>query len=1015
MIKEVVYKGYAAQPNEYVSEDGELAMAMNLVPEDGGLKGIKEGVVEMDIEEGYRLLYIHEQIFKHYIILHESSNKLYYIDEASTAGKKEILGFDTGVQITEIRAVGKSLIVLTNEGLHYFIWDYSGYKNLGTEIPSLDASPFLYTDITPAQELHLRYGMEYIQQIQVLNGEGLLTDAQMKNLYAGTTSELLLFGDVRQHVYERVFSVINKAESFIKDKGLFLHPFYVRFAYRMYDGGHVKHTPPILLVPNTWGGIPAVYITTNGTRYSAEFNPIFTISTLCAEIVGGEKLKDWKDLITHVDVFVSEPLINYTDAASSLISIAPMPYMGIVDGVWQSTGEKHMPRTMTTINGKITWATVKDAYIADAPESSGDVYVLANVYTWDKGYDQALNKGDLLGYEYGWLVVDCTEKDKGLFNYNGQDLATTELPIGATKVLPESVTRWRTYSIREYSGSIVYCGANDTTVYRIVGPKTVNLANVLGTHYVKMARSDGKAYEEVLNGVSNFYLISEIKIREGTSVIHSGTIPIKGQALSNVAVRQRLTEIGHSLHSPIPGRSMTYNNRFNIVVNGLKIGTSGCNIYSLNPCSEHTTGIQLNLSRGYVEVAVGTQRTLVNLKVEGIILDRIKYFAFNHPNAARLIVATAKGVTNGKAYSVPLRKHELLNLSYAFNNFDKLQFTEMDFSEFEEHLKDENKPILYGNVIWGSSAENPFYFPETNQSMLPVREVLAMSVATKALSEGQFGQFPVYAFADEGVWALTIDESGNFQSHQPVTRGVCINPKGIVQLDQAVLYPTKGGFYLISGSEEVCITDAIITDIPISIKDIQKGTEVMSLLQIKESAFEIKPFKEFLQNGAGVYVHSSQRIILYNEEADYAYVYSLKSKQWGVMESNLQYNVNSYPEALVVTKDNKLVNLSEEGDEKPGLMITQALKLDGGDILKTIDTIIQRGDFDRGDVSTVLWGSRDLKHWHMVWSSKDHYLRGFRGTPYKYFRIGALVNLKGEEMIRGASVQYELRETNKLR
>ena len=162
------------------------------------------------------------------------------------------------------------------------------------------------------------------------------------------------------------------------------------------------------------------------------------------------------------------------------------------------------------------------------------------------------------------------------------------------------------------------------------------------------------------------------------------------------------------------------------------------------------------------------------------------------------------------------------------------------------------------------------------------------------------------------------------------------------------------------------------------------------------------------------YVH--QRVIVYAPGITYAYVYSLKSQQWGMIFSNIASHLNSYPEALAVDNDNNIVNFSEPITEQVNcLYVSRPLKLDGPDIHKTIDTIIQRGNFIRGHVSTVLYGSRDLINWHLVWSSKDHYLRGFRGTPYKYFRIAGVANLDPQENIVGASIQFTPKLTNQPR
>ena len=140
------------------------------------------------------------------------------------------------------------------------------------------------------------------------------------------------------------------------------------------------------------------------------------------------------------------------------------------------------------------------------------------------------------------------------------------------------------------------------------------------------------------------------------------------------------------------------------------------------------------------------------------------------------------------------------------------------------------------------------------------------------------------------------------------------------------------------------------------------------------------------QDAAWIYDYTCQRIIAYNPDVSYAYLYSLKSKQWGMMRSDIRSGINSYPEALAMVAGNKLADCSaSDADAATALLVTRSFKLGQPDVLKTIDTVIQRGYFKKGHVAQVLYASRNLFDWHVVWSSTDHYLRGSRGTPYKYF------------------------------
>jgi hypothetical protein len=194
-----------------------------------------------------------------------------------------------------------------------------------------------------------------------------------------------------------------------------------------------------------------------------------------------------------------------------------------------------------------------------------------------------------------------------------------------------------------------------------------------------------------------------------------------------------------------------------------------------------------------------------------------------------------------------------------------------------------------------------------------------------------------------------------------------------------------------------------------------------------DTCLPVKPFLDFIAGCRMIYDYVHQRVFFFNPATEtingvtkqlytYAYVYSLKTKLWGMTFSNIQDTINSYPDALAVTHDNMVVSYSTiDKESQKGMYITRPLKIDAPDVHKTISALIQRGHFQRGDVATMLWGSRDLYSWHLVWSSKDHYLRGFRGTPYKYFRIGGVCTLTDGKSIFGASVNYEPRHNNQLR
>lgn len=388
-------------------------------------------------------------------------------------------------------------------------------------------------------------------------------------------------------------------------------------------------------------------------------------------------------------------------------------------------------------------------------------------------------------------------------------------------------------------------------------------------------------------------------------------------------------------------------------------------------------------------------------------------------NAYKAVIVTHYGFP--QYYEVMLEQHKFLNGAFYFAGWEN---PPTGLSDYPTASPREQRIIDLPNKIYTSEINNPFHFPVLGINTIGTGTILGISSAVKALSEGQFGQFPLYAFTTEGVWALEVSATGTYSAKQPITRDVVINPESITQIDTAVLFATDRGIMHISGSATQCLSDSLNAEDLFSIADLPKANALIDIFNGKAGENEkatlsditLLPFNDFLRECRMVYDYTNQHIIVYNPTVRYAYVFSLKSKLWGMMLSDIVNNVNSYPEALAMADGNRLVDFSTSSAETiTALVVTRPFKMEEPDVFKTIDTIIQRGYFKPGHVAQVLYGSNDLFNWHIVWSSTDKYMRGFRGTPYKAFRIALICTLDRFESLLGFSAQFNPRMLNRLR
>ena len=602
---------------------------------------------------------------------------------------------------------------------------------------------------------------------------------------------------------------------------------------------------------------------------------------------------------------------------------------------------------------------------------------------------------------------------------NGTDL-TSGTPGGRENPLGKYYVEWK------YSKLYTLFFSKDSTY-----PKTT----------ISLPEHTDDKNREMLENVQNFYFLKSISINE-LSTSERKDIVVNKEYLQSLTTRETMTD-DYLSHDRITAKySQTYNGCINLsgIRRELFQGFMAGSMFSYANNSEASWELKKDGkvvldfgSLDYRDISIqtmieeGGERYIVNSYVSSHLAPFVSSMYTNgdfaptswgcyvfYPNTHATMMRIHAGIDT---YEVKLKPHDFLNGAYGVIDYELIR--KQNTTHTEPPTKLENI-IDVPNKIYTSEINNPFFFPVTGINTIGTGKILGISTAAKALSQGQFGQFPLYAFTDEGVWALEINSTGGYSAKQPITRDVCLSSKSITQIDSAVLFTTDRGIMLLQGSQAMCISDVLNGENAVPITVLPKIDKILEHADLSKGTLRILPFMDFVRDCRMIYDYEHQRIIAYNTSKEYncnyAYIFSLKSKQWGMMQSNITDNVNSYPDALAVLNDGSLVNFSDETDEVyKSIVVSRPIKLDAYDIHKSVDTIIQRGVFKKGHVKSILYASNDLYNWVPVWSSIDHYLRGFRGTPYKYIRIVLLANLSNNEGITGCSVQFTPRFTNQPR
>ena len=370
-----------------------------------------------------------------------------------------------------------------------------------------------------------------------------------------------------------------------------------------------------------------------------------------------------------------------------------------------------------------------------------------------------------------------------------------------------------------------------------------------------------------------------------------------------------------------------------------------------------------------------------------------------------------------------MQKYELSNNGGVLTRRQGDTFTSTSSNFYDEASQkcdsDGAKIEQLASLIKVSEAENPLVFPAKNSVQVGSSIILALAANTRPISEGQFGEAPLYAFTDEGVWVLMLSGEGTYVARQPANREICSNPNGILQIDDAVLYPTNRGIMMQQGRNSICITDQL-DGYPFNFMEMKYAKQIIATNETESGEISYIRFKDYLKSADMIYDYYNNRIIVFNPNQAYAYVYSLKSKMWGAMKNVFNKRVNIYPESYATNKDGKILNVyvEEPFSSTPYFLCSRPLTISDKEVYKTIFTCIARGYFRKetnGKCAIVLYGSNNLFDWYLIKTSINEYLRGMAGSPYKYFRVALIGNLAANESISGLSAEFQERLQNKLR
>lgn len=1013
-LKTISFKGVTRTPDN-IAAPGDLAVAMNVANDGAGLEMLEQPEVVFELTEGETFLAIHKGTgYLHYItgILSDTTHTLTSVTINGDTVTRTAITTTNGAPSVEI--IGNTIIYNDADGMHYVLWKDGEYINLGQKPPRIDIQFGLDATLrsTGSSLIDVQEDIndDFATSTYDLRAETIPADLNdWKPLLvdqdtgmptsSGDRAVEALIGKLT----EAVMAKVNKLVADITEDDHFCNPFFVRYAYRLFDGSHIMHSYPVLVVPNTKGPIcvsrkkaeggvrgdgTILYVTIDEADvYAFDAKLKFRIAPCNIQ-----QLEKWKDLITGIDIFVSAPIYPYNQA-------------GKVSKVTNTAAQTPITGDDTDLDDNISSEENFKSYLAQR---------ISTILAATRGN---------LGNRAPWMAVakvapDQVQGDYAFLNNYAYDLGeyyTTPSLFYAVMLRTAKALFDKEMGYYSQMTSPTYTGYEGNSLSEVA-----------------MAwLEDNESFHKQLRTCGTFFLLSELSFDKLLSIVPQSDatemldVPIEKGVVSTITTRTAIEDdyLTHDIRSG--GVMANYNHRFLI---------ADFSTTPHNPLPVFTQWARCDQLLAYTtplrwRTRVWNSEDVVMKHIDGDSVARSQYTDLNsnallpafvfYPNPdARTAefgyTETVGSDTVEKYLTIPLKPHDALNAA-VFS--DGVMYNAVGLTGNEATISTDatTRPVVHTSELIASNTDNPFSFAPSNQDKIGSGRIIALCPAVRPLSEGQFGYANLYVFTTDGVWAMQVStKDGTFSNIAPITRDVLSDGCKPLSLDTSVIFQAPRGIMLLTGSKAQCISEAINGDVW-RVPDISPALDAALGSDAVTEAVADTLDTPIRTPALMAYDYTNQRVYVSPIDKAFSWVYNLKSGLWTQSTTHVTAAVNTYP-GCVFAQDDDVVEILDGNLFDRCAIVTRPLSFAPLALQKFREVKGLAVD-EGGTWCSVLWATRDWRRYATISSNKAARPRMFRmgGSPWKAHVLGMFYAGGTPMSIAGASIAYDVEQNNRMR
>lgn len=312
-------KGITTSPSDLLSDDTELSASRDIIFRNGEMQPLRHA--KQFAQTNNRLLYIHKGADYTNAITYDGSTL--YCGTLSNDSISEDKGSFFVGKVYDISSVGNTLVVATDNGLHYILFKEGSYFDLGTELPTYNFYPAFKTwsnNIRSGKTGCILKGMTTSVSYKAYYTNGKFTGCSPNSEKPSDTESRFYHHEVKEdstnktNVQNAIQGHVAERIRIVKENNNFAFPFFARCAMRLYDGSYARISVPVACYPTVNRNCYFSAVDASYYEESTDFTECFMYAPFYAPFqyrIVAPGIDKWKDIVKEFVVFATDDVIPF--------------------------------------------------------------------------------------------------------------------------------------------------------------------------------------------------------------------------------------------------------------------------------------------------------------------------------------------------------------------------------------------------------------------------------------------------------------------------------------------------------------------------------------------------------------------------------------------------------------------------------------------------------------------------------------------------------------------------------